>query len=159
PFACVSAFPKAFTKPAPAFARQARSTGFSFWAALTSHATLATVFFATAFILAERHLAAGVGFATAGPATSPNTARPSRVGDGACAMARARRQRVFRVNPGRFRAAAGLGAAEGDAQSQALRDVDSGRPRRHGPSVQLGVLLRNMGPASTPETVLAAARA
>src|SRR4029077_20552411 len=39
------------------------------------------------------------------------------------------------------------------------RDVDSGRTGRHGRPVQLGVLLRNMGPASAPETVLAAARA
>src|SRR5262249_60456814 len=39
------------------------------------------------------------------------------------------------------------------------RAVDSARARRHGRTVQLGVLVRNMGPASTPETVLAAARA
>src|SRR5262245_25933733 len=39
------------------------------------------------------------------------------------------------------------------------RAVDSARARRQGRTVQLGVLVRNMGPASTPETVLAAARA
>jgi len=39
------------------------------------------------------------------------------------------------------------------------RAVDSARARRHGRTVQLGVLVRNMGPASAPETVLAAARA
>jgi probable F420-dependent oxidoreductase len=37
--------------------------------------------------------------------------------------------------------------------------IDSALRRRHRRAVQLGVVLRNMGPASAPDTVLAAARA
>src|SRR5262249_5776325 len=77
PFA--SAFVKAFANTVPALLRQPAFTAFSFRAALAWHASLAAAFFATAFSLAERHLASGVGFASAAlAATRPRTATARR---------------------------------------------------------------------------------
>src|SRR5262245_24059103 len=65
-----SAFPTAFANAAPALARHAASRGVCFLAALAWQPTLTTSCLAAAFSLADRHLAAGVGFAAAGPATT-----------------------------------------------------------------------------------------